>query len=55
MQSFGLKAIAVMRENKFSDFENDISDLKGIEVIPYKKISGDLFDRIKDFVDSSYT
>jgi hypothetical protein len=43
MQAFGLHTIAVMKDCKVADFERDVSDnLKGIEVIPYAKVSGDL-------------
>jgi hypothetical protein len=53
MQAFGLQTIAVMRSEKFADFERDVSDLKGIEVIPYSKVAGDLYDRIVAFVGST--
>ncbi len=51
MQAFGLKSIAVVKQDSFSKFESEISDMKGIEVIPYRTIASDLFDRIKDFIE----
>ena len=53
MQAFGLQSIAVMRESKFQDFEKEVSDMKGIEVIRYRKVLGDLFDRITAFVGAT--
>ncbi len=50
MQAFGLQSIAVMKRDRLSDFEKEVSDMKGIEVIPYATISGDLFDKIQGFV-----
>lgn len=50
MQAFGLQSIAVVKSDKFDQFEKEISDMKGIEVIPYSSISKDLFDKIKKFI-----
>jgi hypothetical protein len=50
MQAFGLQTVAVMKKDRLADFEKEVSDMKGIEVIPYATIAGDLFDRIHEFV-----
>ncbi|MEK6754522.1 MAG: hypothetical protein AABZ02_00055 [Bacteroidota bacterium] len=50
MQAFGLESIAVMKRDRLGDFEKEVSDMKGIEVIPYATIAGDLFDKIHGFV-----
>ena len=50
MQAFGLETIAIIKKEKLEDFENVLSDMKGIEVIPYDRVGDDLFDKLKRFL-----
>lgn len=50
MQAFGLETIGIIKNEKFRDFERNMSDMKGIEVIPYDSISEDLFPKLQTFI-----
>lgn len=50
MQAFGLETIAIIKKEKFDEFEKHLSDMKGIEVIPYQRVGDDLFKKLKKFL-----
>lgn len=50
MQAFGLETIAIIKKEKLQEFEKNISDMKGIEVIPYERVGDDLFENLKRFL-----
>ncbi|MBC2746875.1 MAG: hypothetical protein HF975_07695 [ANME-2 cluster archaeon] len=50
MQAFGLETIGIINNEKFHEFERNMSDMKGIEVIPYESISKDLFPKLQRFI-----
>jgi hypothetical protein len=50
MQAFGLNTIGVIKEGKISEFRDKLSDMAGIEIIPYNSVSTDLFDKLMTFV-----
>jgi len=50
MQAFGVKTIGIIKNERLTDFEKNMSDMKGIEIIPYQSVSGDLFEKLKEFV-----
>jgi len=48
MQAFGLQSIAVVKQDCLDKYEKEVSGMKGLEVIPYRTIAGDLFDKIRE-------
>jgi len=51
MQAFGLETIGIIKKDNLKDFENNMSDMKGIEVIPYQTVSEDLFPKLQGFIE----
>lgn len=51
MQAFGLETIGVIKKEKHPEFERNMSDMKGIEVIPYQNVAGDLFTSLQRFIE----
>ncbi|KJR43055.1 hypothetical protein MCHI_001073 [Candidatus Magnetoovum chiemensis] len=52
MQAFGLKTIGIISKNKLDDFEKQVSDMKGIEIIPYENVVRDLYQKIETFISA---
>jgi hypothetical protein len=51
MQAFGLETIGIIKQDKLDDFEKNMSDMKGVEVIPYQTVSEDLFTKLQRFIE----
>ena len=50
MQAYGLHCIGIIKQDKLNEFENSMSDMKGIEIIPYTSVAGDLYAHLKEFI-----
>jgi hypothetical protein len=52
MQAFGLETIGIIKKEKLHELDRKMSDMKGIEVIPYQNEAEDLLAKLQKFLNS---